>query len=298
MGSIELLAGGAFAALAAALQVTGDPVSLPALPATRILLTVAATMFLAGVALLPLGRYLKRLAQPVPERGVFAFRPLDVAVVALGFVWLQLAVAFALNASDVEVEGLFGALVGSTALQAAAVALVLWIAARRPGGFAALGVRPASTPRSLAYGGIAYGAALPFLYALIALTPILAEYVGEYEPQDVALKIAAASPDERWLVALFVVAILPLCEEVIFRGFMQGAFEPRLGPKLAVVVTSVAFGLLHGLSAFVPIFALSIVLGRVMLHTRSLAACWLVHAMHNGITTAWIFFAPETLGGT
>ncbi len=43
---------------------------------------------------------------------------------------------------------------------------------------------------------------------------------------------------------------------------------------------------LHGPSAFLPIFGLSLVLGAVMLRTQRLVAAWGIHALHNGIQVA------------
>ena len=46
------------------------------------------------------------------------------------------------------------------------------------------------------------------------------------------------------------------------------------------------FALLHGRSAFLPLFLLSLFLGWLQRRTHSLFVPWLVHAVHNGITLA------------
>jgi membrane protease YdiL (CAAX protease family) len=50
-----------------------------------------------------------------------------------------------------------------------------------------------------------------------------------------------------------------------------------------VVATSAVFGLLHGPSASLPIFGLSLILGGVMLRTQRLLAPCLIHMLHNGL---------------
>jgi len=54
----------------------------------------------------------------------------------------------------------------------------------------------------------------------------------------------AAGPE--LFAAVVVIGVLAgSAEEVFFRGYMQGRLRERWGPALAVIVTSVAFGLLH-----------------------------------------------------
>jgi membrane protease YdiL (CAAX protease family) len=43
------------------------------------------------------------------------------------------------------------------------------------------------------------------------------------------------------------------------------------------------------MTPFLLVFVLSLLLGLVQLRTRNLAACWLVHAIHNGLTLSFGF---------
>jgi membrane protease YdiL (CAAX protease family) len=56
-----------------------------------------------------------------------------------------------------------------------------------------------------------------------------------------------------------------------------------------VAATSIVFASLHGTGAFLPIFALSLVLGGVMLRTQRIFASWSVHALHNGLMFLLIY---------
>ena len=82
-----------------------------------------------------------------------------------------------------------------------------------------------------------------------------------------------------WMVALAVFA--PVCEEILFRGMIQPAYE-RYGRWLGVVVPSLMFAFFHmrliGLPALIPIVFL---LGYTYYRTRSLGASIALHFGNN-----------------
>lgn len=96
---------------------------------------------------------------------------------------------------------------------------------------------------------------------------------------------------EYWL-ALFVIAITPgICEEVMFRGTMQSAYG-RLGEKKALILSSLLFGLFHfNLMNFMGPAFLGLILGVIMIKTKSLYATILGHALNNGIALSIGFAA-------
>ena len=50
--------------------------------------------------------------------------------------------------------------------------------------------------------------------------------------------------------------------------------------------------MLHDPSAFLPIFALSLLLGAIMLRTQRLLAVWVVHGLHNALSFSFVLLAP------
>lgn len=73
-------------------------------------------------------------------------------------------------------------------------------------------------------------------------------------------------------------------EESIYRGYALPFFEERWGTAAAVVVTSVAFGLLHwgnGLEALLSTPVLGALLAGVFLWRRNLVAGTAAHALYN-----------------
>jgi membrane protease YdiL (CAAX protease family) len=263
-----------------------------------VVLPVAGLAVLIGLLLTPLFERVARWTFPRASLSTgpsFSWR--DIVAVGLVLFALQIVVGLAVHALQLDVDSLLVALPFTVVWQGATGVFVLALATHRRFGIAALGLRPGEHTWAAGYGLARYCGWGPFLFALMALTPFLLERVFgvSHESQDVAQMIAGADGLERLLVPLFAVLLIPLFEELIFRGFLQNALEPRIGAWPAVVLTSLAFASMHGASAAIPIFGLSLILGAIMLRTRRLSACWFVHGLHNGLTTALLFLAPETL---
>jgi len=100
---------------------------------------------------------------------------------------------------------------------------------------------------------------------------------------------------EYWL-ALFVIAVTPgICEEVMFRGTMQSAYG-RLGEKKALILSSMLFGLFHfNLMNFLGPAFLGLILGIIMIKTKSLYATIIGHTLNNGIALSIGFAASSML---
>ena len=88
---------------------------------------------------------------------------------------------------------------------------------------------------------------------------------------------------------LFIaLALTPaVCEELLFRGYLQRQVERGWGTVASIVVVGVLFGLYHlRLSQAVPLSLLGIYLGFVVWATGSLWAGFLVHLLNNGLAVA------------
>jgi membrane protease YdiL (CAAX protease family) len=115
----------------------------------------------------------------------------------------------------------------------------------------------------------------------------LAEFLQGYHGD--AAKLAAAWP----LLMVFVV-LLPVCEELAFRGFILSGLQRRFSPWKAVMLSSFLFGLYHmNMFQFIPAFLLGLVLGLLAARTRSIWPGVLLHALHNGLFLGSLF--PEPL---
>lgn len=95
------------------------------------------------------------------------------------------------------------------------------------------------------------------------------------------------------------VAWAPLVEEIIFRGFLQGWVRERLGPALAVFITSIAFGIVHPYSplGIIQVTAAGFMFCMLREMRGSLIAPMVAHALHNGLITWMSLSIARAIGG-
>ncbi|MEE2941195.1 MAG: type II CAAX endopeptidase family protein [Planctomycetota bacterium] len=254
-----------------------------------------------GLFLVPLRQAIVRgcVAPSPPARASFLWTDLLAVIVGLllsQVVALQLAVVLVHGGWPEEQEVLDQIVEGFSFLEQAAVTsasflfvalLIGLFARRRADGFASRGlarVAAARFPLGRAVAGLSsYALAIPFLIAA-AVANVAAYAVGgeEVPAQDVALAIQEQIDSYPLQVAFFAVLLIPLLEELIFRGFLLEIFSSKLGAAAGVVLSSFAFAILHGVAAAPVIFTLAVALALVKLRTRSLLVCWLIHGTHNG----------------
>lgn len=88
--------------------------------------------------------------------------------------------------------------------------------------------------------------------------------------------------DSARFLPMFVksVMLVPVCEELFFRGYLLPALRPYGGIRAAAVV-SLCFALVHASGGWAAHLLLSLLLCLVTLHTQSLLAPVLVHGCYN-----------------
>jgi hypothetical protein len=134
--------------------------------------------------------------------------------------------------------------------------------------------------------------AYPMAVFLNYIMMILVNSVSDAIPTGVPIP---TNWSEYWL-GIFVIAITPgICEEVMFRGTIQSAYE-KLGDIKALIISAALFGLFHFnlLNLLGPTF-LGIILGIIMLKTRSLYATIIGHTVNNGIALSLGFLMSGML---
>ena len=104
-------------------------------------------------------------------------------------------------------------------------------------------------------------------------------------PDDSDVVAAAFLADPFGPVALFLAAAIlaPVIEEFAFRGRMQHALEHSLGVVPAVVLSTLAFSLLHGRIDAVHHVVFGLFAGWVVWRTGSLWTAVYMHAVNNGL---------------
>jgi membrane protease YdiL (CAAX protease family) len=87
-----------------------------------------------------------------------------------------------------------------------------------------------------------------------------------------------------WFIVLFVVVAIgaPLVEELVYRGFIQGGLQTRIGSTWALIFTSVWFTVVHLEPVEFPgLFAIAVVLGLCYRRTQRLGLSIVTHLAFN-----------------
>lgn len=91
--------------------------------------------------------------------------------------------------------------------------------------------------------------------------------------------------DSRWgLLASFLsVGIMaPLCEEVLFRGYLYHAVRVKCGKWMSIIITSLLFAMVHGQwFQLFPLFMAGVFLNWFYVRSKSLIATVLMHSAWN-----------------
>ena len=168
-------------------------------------------------------------------------------------------------------------------------------------------IRCPSIPLHLAedfkMGLYAWFISFPLVIFLTTFFEWVVTYVlkATYIPDQLAVyfvKMTFEQPLYFAMTIITIVVITPLVEETLFRGFLQSFIRRHLGPKQAILITSVCFALFHyapeqGLGN-IPIvgtlFALALFLGFLYEKQGSLFASISLHAIFNGISILNLYF--------
>ncbi len=94
---------------------------------------------------------------------------------------------------------------------------------------------------------------------------------------------------------LFCLALVPaVCEELFFRGALQGIFEKKLNVHISVWLTAVIFSLLHfQVFGFVPRVLLGAALGYMLVFSGSLYLPIAAHFTNNAVIVAGNFMVKK-----
>jgi membrane protease YdiL (CAAX protease family) len=82
-------------------------------------------------------------------------------------------------------------------------------------------------------------------------------------------------------IAVSVVVLAPLAEELTYRVLLQGWCQSHFSPWAAIVFSALIFSTVHGTPDCFPLFPLALVLGYVYYRTRSYVAVVVLHALFN-----------------
>jgi membrane protease YdiL (CAAX protease family) len=302
LATIALLPAGAHAGTALLLESVHAVAALPqdsapAVPQGSALIQMSLlglVLLSVTLAALPLVmRIVKHVAPPAePVRAPWGLA--HVALVALTFVVVAPLTALLFKPEE---DDLLALLVLNSAVFAFCVLIAVAIAAQRGvDGFRALGLRASGNVRAILAGAGTYIVCIPAWIGIAMIWIVTLTLFGHgVREQAIITGFSELDPDRRLVPLVFGVVLVPLFEEVLFRGFLQPVLVQIVRPVLGIVITSVLFGAMHGLDAFLPIFALSVLLGWIRHRTQTLSGPWAVHALHNGGQFVMLYVFPDVI---
>jgi len=126
--------------------------------------------------------------------------------------------------------------------------------------------------------------------------------LGAAEEQEVIRMFREESnPMVLALIVLAAVVVAPVCEEIVFRGYLYPAAKKHAGSTVAALFSALVFAGAHGnIAALVPLFVFGLLLVAVYERTGSIWAPIAVHALFNGTTVLIQFIlrfieVPDTI---
>lgn len=187
--------------------------------------------------------------------------------------------------------GAFDLIYGVLALEVVAIfaAVSLFAKRRRRLSWADIGLRPPS-------GRIVRRAIIGGLLCFVVLTPIMAgvsSLLGEpgVSPQ-APFVVGQGFTVPRYIAILLLGGgLIPLAEEVFFRGIVYQWMRKHWGPAASVMASAVVFGAAHAVFPLVAItaFLVGLVLALVYERSGTLWASVIVHAVFNSVSLSVMF---------
>jgi membrane protease YdiL (CAAX protease family) len=138
--------------------------------------------------------------------------------------------------------------------------------------------------------GVAVGI---FVIVATAAVTFLLEKVGvQQTQQDLFAGVRGASPGQFLGVLLAAAAIVPVAEEIFFRGYVFTAVRQRWGLVPAFATSGLLFAVAHlNLEAFLPILLIGVTFCWVYWRTGSLVPSMIAHAMNNALALSTLLLS-------
>lgn len=203
---------------------------------------------------------------------------------------------------DVTAE-LYADLPSALGLQGVATALAALVAVAMArtlprGAEGHTGLRRHAGPRPLGLALCAWVAWLPVIALMSWVNLELIDAIGlEIEASQAIVQAIVANPENLRSPVVWIAAglVVPVGEEIVFRGALQGGLRPFMPPSVAAAAAALVFASLHDGASMLPVAALGFLLGMLYERTRSLVVPILVHAIHNTSQLVLLSAFPETI---
>ena len=211
-----------------------------------------------------------------------------------GFVVFQVALGLAVSSLDGETAPHSDLLAIQTAANLAGLLTVLLLVTLTGGSPRALRLRIRRPLLCLVAAFSAWLAFLPVMAVASWLNLAALQWLGlDAGIQDHLRRFIDEGGTESLFAWASIALILPVCEEVMFRGALYGGLRRLVGPVSAMVLSGLTFGMAHDASVIVPVAALGMLFAWIYERTGSLLAPCLLHIIHNSYTLTLASAIPE-----
>jgi membrane protease YdiL (CAAX protease family) len=252
----------------------------------------------------PLVRGLLRFGQRLSQGPPASIRPILVPFLITLILVCDLATALALGritmtdgdatapaaASDpaAPIDLRTFAVFASVHLVATLLFLAFWTRAHG-GGLADVGLTMRGAGPAMALAVLLYVAYAPVQFGALAIEHSLWTLAGHETPKQEAVRAFLGSPELHRDVTVLasLILVVPIYEELLFRGVVQQLASRVLRPAAAIGVGALLFTLPHD-AGRLAVFALGAALSWLFVRTGSLLAPLLFHVVHNGAMLALV----------
>lgn len=112
--------------------------------------------------------------------------------------------------------------------------------------------------------------------------------------QDIILQINESPPIIKAGLILTAITLIPLCEELLFRGVLFPYLTRNIGLPAGIFVVSIIFAIIHfNLASALAIFLLSVVLCLAYWRTGTLWVSIAIHSLFNGTSLLLMLFSGK-----
>jgi len=121
-------------------------------------------------------------------------------------------------------------------------------------------------------------------WPLIIFWGIIVEYLNieALKNSNYSEEIVNALNNNYLIIFILACIVAPISEEIMFRGFLLKIIKQKYNIRLAIIINSFLFGLIHfNPSAIVPATILGGALSLIRIKTKSVFASIIIHSMHN-----------------
>jgi membrane protease YdiL (CAAX protease family) len=140
--------------------------------------------------------------------------------------------------------------------------------------------------------GLGVGGFVVAMIAILLVTAVVAiicPWIDMEQAQDVGFENLAGFKD-MMLAFVTLVVVAPLCEEIIFRGWLYGKLRARTWAMPAIILTSIMFGVAHGQwNVGITVGVMSVIMCLIREMTGTIWGGMIIHMLKNGLAYYLLF---------